>query len=112
MAGCWAVILLCSRRAGSCRWASRPGPRASSDAKLGELSRGLGIEPVLLEYQEPGIIYEIGHPVALIRDRDGFFAHVAGGRSVATRPARLEIPVMRSHFGLDVRIVDEIQDTG
>ena len=77
--------------------------------KLGELSRRLGIEPVLLEYQEPGVIYALGQPVAMTRDRDGFFAHVAGGRSVATVLLDFEIPVMRSHFGLDVTLVDEVE---
>jgi hypothetical protein len=77
--------------------------------KLSELSRRLAIEPVLLEYQEPGVIYEVGHPVALIRDRDGFFEHVAGGRSVATVLLDFEIPVMRSHFGLDVDVVEEVE---
>lgn len=107
MAGCWGVILLLS--AG---WVIPMGESARTSRvvgrKLGELSRRLGIEPVLLEYQEPGVIYEIGHSVSLIRDRDGFFAHVEGGRSVATVLLDFEIPVMRSHFGLDVDIVEEI----
>ena len=32
-----------------------------------------GIEPVLLNYQEPGLIYAMGQPVAAVRDRDGFY---------------------------------------
>jgi hypothetical protein len=108
MAGCWAAVLLLS--AG---WVVPMGESARTSRvvgrKLGELSRRRGIEPVLLEYQEPGVIYELGHPVALIRDRDGFFAHVQGGRSVATVLLDFEIPVMRSHFGLDVDVVDEVE---
>jgi 4-amino-4-deoxy-L-arabinose transferase-like glycosyltransferase len=107
MAVCWAVILLLS--AG---WVVPMGEPARTSRivgrKLGQISRRLGIEPVLLEYQEPGVIYELGHPVTLIRDRDGFFAHVEGGRSVATVLLDFEIPVMRSHFGLDVNVVDEV----
>ncbi len=108
MSACWAVILLLS--AG---WVVPLGESARTSrlvgSKLGELSRRLGIEAVLLEYQEPGVIYEVGHPVPLIRDRDGFFEHVEGGRTVATVLLDYEIPVMRSHFGLDVDVVDEIE---
>ena len=66
---------------------------------LARLSSRLGIEPVLLEYQEPGVVYALGHPVALTRDRDGFFAHLEGGRPVVTVLLASEIEVMRSHLG-------------
>jgi 4-amino-4-deoxy-L-arabinose transferase-like glycosyltransferase len=108
MAGCWTVILLLA--AG---WIIPMGEEFRTSRivgqKLGELATRLGIEPVLLEYQEPGVIYALGHPVSLIRERDGFFAHVEGGRSVATILLDFEIPVMRSHFGLDVTLVDEVE---
>ena len=64
---------------------------------------------MLLEYQEPGVIYALGHPVALTRDRDGYFAHLTGGRAVLTVLLESEIEVMRSHFGLDVRPVDQVE---
>jgi 4-amino-4-deoxy-L-arabinose transferase-like glycosyltransferase len=108
MAGCWAVILLFA--AG---WIVPMGEESRTSRivgeKLGELSNRLGIEPVLLEYQEPGVIYALGHPASLIRDSEGFFTHVEGGRSVATVLLDFEIPVMRSHFGLDVTLVDQFE---
>ncbi len=76
--------------------------------RLATLSNRLNLEPVLLEYQEPGVIYALGHPAALTRDRDGFFAHLEGGRAVLTVLLSSEIEVMRSHFGLDVRPVDHV----
>ena len=72
------------------------------------MPRSLGIEPVLLEYQEPGVIYALGRPVALTRDRDGFYAHLTGGRSVLTVALPSEIDVMRKHFGLDVTPIDRV----
>ncbi len=108
MAGCWAAILVLA--AG---WVVPMGEsgRASRivGEKLGELSRRLGIEPVLLEFQEPGVIYALGHPVALTRDRDGFFEHLEGGRSVATVVLDFEVEVMRDHFGLDVSLLDQVE---
>jgi hypothetical protein len=108
MTGGWAVILLLA--AGCVVPLCEPGRTSRVvGERLAELSRRQGIEPVLLEYQEPGVIYAMGHPVTLTRDRDGFFAHVAGSRSVATVLLDFEIPVMRSHFGLDVTLVDQIE---
>jgi len=77
--------------------------------KLASLSAKLKIEPVLLEYQEPGVVYYLGHPLATTRDRDGFFAHLAGGKSVLTVALPSEVDVMRSHFGLSVTPVDQVQ---
>jgi 4-amino-4-deoxy-L-arabinose transferase-like glycosyltransferase len=76
--------------------------------RLAALSNRLGLEPVLLEYQEPGVIYALGHPAALTRDRDGFFTHLEGGRSVLTVLLANEIAVMRSHFGLHVTPIDQV----
>jgi hypothetical protein len=76
--------------------------------KLAALAAKLNIEPVLLEYQEPGVVYSVGHPIALTRDRNGFFAHLKGGRSVLTVALPSEVEVMRNHFGLVVTPVDEV----
>jgi hypothetical protein len=77
--------------------------------RLGALSARLGLKPVLLEFQEPGVIYALGHPVALTRGRDSFFVHLTDGRSVLTIASPSEIAVMRSHFGLDVTPVDQVE---
>ena len=76
--------------------------------KLAALSAQLNVEPVLLEYQEPGVVYALGHPIATTRDRDGFFAHLKGGHSVLTVALPSEIEVMRSHFGLVATPVDQV----
>ncbi len=77
--------------------------------RLAHFSRSLGIEPVLLEYQEPGVIYALGRQVATTRDRDGFYSHLSGGRSVVTVALPSEIAVMRKHFGLVVTLVDQVE---
>ena len=41
--------------------------------RLAVLSARTGIEPVLLNYQEPGVIYAMGKPVATVRDPAGFY---------------------------------------
>jgi 4-amino-4-deoxy-L-arabinose transferase-like glycosyltransferase len=107
VAGTWAIILFC------CGVWLLPlvEPYRTSriiGEKLAVHSELLGIEPVLLEYQEPGVIYALGHPIATTRDRDGFFAHLKGGRSVLTVALPSEIAVMRKHFGLVVTSVDQV----
>ena len=77
--------------------------------RLASLSKQRGLKPVLLEYQEPGVIYALGHPAALTRDRDSFFAHLGDGRSVLTVLLSSEIDVMRSHFGLDVSPIEPVE---
>ena len=41
--------------------------------RLAVLSARTGIEAVLLNYQEPGVIYAMAKPVATVRDRAGFY---------------------------------------
>ena len=54
-------------------------------------------------------MYYLGHPLATTRDRDGFFAHLTGGKSVLTVALPSEVEVMRSHFKLSVTPVDQVQ---
>ena len=77
--------------------------------RLAAHSAAMGLKPVLLEYQEPGVIYALGHPVALTRDRDSFFAHLTNDQSVLTVALPSEIQVMRSHFKLEVTPVDQVE---
>jgi 4-amino-4-deoxy-L-arabinose transferase-like glycosyltransferase len=77
--------------------------------RLAFLENQRGFEPVLLEYQEPGIIYALGHPAAETRDRDGFFSHIEHGRAVLTVLLSSEIEVMRSHFGLYVHLIESVE---
>jgi 4-amino-4-deoxy-L-arabinose transferase-like glycosyltransferase len=76
--------------------------------RLASLSSTLGIEPVLLEYQEPGLVYALGRPVATTRDAEAFLARLKGGRSVLTVAIASEINVMRRHFGLTVTPLEQI----
>jgi hypothetical protein len=107
LAGTWAIVLLCC---GAWLIPLAESYRTSRvvGLKLGAAARSLGLEPVLLEYQEPGVIYALGRPVAMTRDRDGFFAHLKDGRAVLTVALPSEIAVMRKHFGLEVTPVDQV----
>jgi 4-amino-4-deoxy-L-arabinose transferase-like glycosyltransferase len=107
LAATWAVVLL---TAGGWLIPLAEPYRTSRvlGEKLGALSAKLSVEPVLLEFQEPGVVYALGRPLATTRDREGFFAHLKGGRSVLTVALPSEIEVMRSHFRLVVNPVDQV----
>ena len=107
LAGTWAIVLLCC---GGWLIPLLEPYRTSRiiGEKLAAHAARLAIEPVLLEYQEPGVIYALGYPVATTRDRDGFYSHLTGGRSVVTVALPSEIAVMRKHFGLEVTPVDQV----
>jgi 4-amino-4-deoxy-L-arabinose transferase-like glycosyltransferase len=103
----WAVVMIIATG-----WLIPNGEPYRTSRVVGEkmaaLSARLNVAPVLLEYQEPGVVYTLGHPIATTRDRDGFFAHLKGGRSVLTVALPSEIDVMRSHFGLVVTPLDQV----
>ena len=107
LAATWAVVMLTATG-----WLIPMAEPYRTSRVLGEklaaLAARLNVEPVLLEYQEPGVVYALGYPIATTRDRDGFFAHLKGGRSVLTVALPSEIEVMRSHFGLVVTPVDQV----
>jgi 4-amino-4-deoxy-L-arabinose transferase-like glycosyltransferase len=107
LATTWAIVMLTATG-----WLIPMGEPYRTSQVLGEklamLAARLNVEPVLLEYQEPGVVYSLGYPIATTRDRDGFFAHLKGGRSVLTVALPSEIDVMRSHFGLVVTPVDQV----
>ncbi len=77
--------------------------------RLASLSSELALEPVLLEYQEPGVVYALGRSIATSRDRDSFFTHLQGGRSVLTVAMDSDLENIQSKFGLSVTRVDQVE---
>jgi 4-amino-4-deoxy-L-arabinose transferase-like glycosyltransferase len=77
--------------------------------RLGELAKETGIEPVLMNYQEPGVIYALGRPVASFRDRDGFFELLDRHRQLLTVLTPDETVEYREWLNLDVQPIDDIE---
>ncbi len=107
LAGTWAIVVLALGG-----WVVPLAEPYRTSRVLGERLRACsartGFEPVLLEFQEPGVVYALGRPVATTRDRDGFFAHLKGGQSILTVALPSESQVMRDHFGLSVTVIDQV----
>ena len=77
--------------------------------RLAVLSARTGIEPVLLNYQEPGVIYAMAKPVATVRDRAGFYDLLDRKVSLLTviKPEG-ETPLC-DRYRLDVNIIDGVE---
>jgi hypothetical protein len=108
LAATWSVVLLLF-----CGWlVPRAEPYRTSRVigeRLAYHAARLHLQPVLLNYQEPGLIYGFGRPAIVSRDRQSFFACLAGDRSVLTVVLPSEAQVMRSHFGLEVTPIDQVR---
>ncbi len=76
--------------------------------RLAELSAQTGIIPVLLNYQEPGVIYAMKKTVATVRNRNEFEKLLDKKASLLTVIKPEEAPVLRDRLGLDVNIIDDI----
>jgi hypothetical protein len=77
--------------------------------RLGALCYQTGIEPVLLNYQEPGVFYAMGGPVATVRDPESFFAMLKKKRALLSVITPLEADEYRTRFGLDVTTIEDLE---
>jgi len=77
--------------------------------RLAVLSDRTGVEPVLLNYQEPGVIYSMGRPVTTVRDRDGFYALLDRKESLLTVITPEEAIAFRDKYQLDVNLIDSVE---
>jgi hypothetical protein len=108
LAGTWTLVLLVLGG-----WLIPLAEPYRTSRVLGERLKALAaqtrFEPVTLEFQEPGVVYALGRPIATTRDRDDFFSHLTGGRTILTVALPSESQVMRKHFGLSVTVIDQIE---
>jgi 4-amino-4-deoxy-L-arabinose transferase-like glycosyltransferase len=77
--------------------------------RLGELSARTGIAPVLLNYQEPGVIYSMQTRVATVRTPEGFRELLDQKGSLLTVITPEEGPLLRQKHELSVQVIDSIE---
>ncbi len=73
-------------------------------ARLGELSRSTGVRPAIMTFQEPGVIYALGHPACDVRGYDEMAEEVGGNGPILVPLLDSEVVEMRSdpRFALEV----------
>jgi 4-amino-4-deoxy-L-arabinose transferase-like glycosyltransferase len=77
--------------------------------RLAALSAQTGIEPVLLNYQEPGVIYAAQKPVATVRDSDSFYKLLDRKKALLTVITPEEKPALRKQYCIDVSTIDAVE---
>ena len=77
--------------------------------RLAALSARTGIEPVLLNYQEPGVIYAVGRPVAGVRDAAGFRELLDRSGSLLTVVTPEERVAFSSKHGIEVEPIETLE---
>lgn len=104
----WAVIMLVTGgwlipAAEPYRTSRRVGQR------LAALAARTGVEPVLLNYQEPGVIYAMGRPVAGVQDPAGFYELLDRKGSLLTIVTPEERLAFRDKFGIEVNPMESLE---
>jgi hypothetical protein len=104
----WAVFLMV---AGG--WLIPAAEPFRISTRIGErlvaLSAQTGIEPVLLNYQEPGVIYATRKPVATVRDSLGFYELLDRKTVLLTVITPEEKPALSKQYRLDVSTIDTLE---
>jgi hypothetical protein len=77
--------------------------------RLAAIEAGRGLEPVLLEYKEPGVVYAVGHPLTVLRDRPSLDALLDRRGEVLTVLTPGEADVYRRKHGLDIKPIESLE---
>ncbi len=79
--------------------------------RLKTIAAETGLEPVLLDYQPPGVIYAFGRPMATAHDKAGFFKHLEGAEAVLTVLDPAEIPKIERKYDLVIKPLERVEHT-
>jgi 4-amino-4-deoxy-L-arabinose transferase-like glycosyltransferase len=74
--------------------------------RLAELRDRTGIEPVLLNYQEPGLIYTMKQPIAAVRDRQRLYDLLDRHETLLSVVTPEEQELFSQKYGLEMTVVD------
>jgi 4-amino-4-deoxy-L-arabinose transferase-like glycosyltransferase len=94
-------------------WLLPSAERYRTSRRVGErlavLVAQIGMEPILLNYQEPGLIYATGRPVPNVGDFGGVFRLLEQRESFLTVVTPNEAREYRSRLGLEVSPVEDLE---
>lgn len=76
--------------------------------RLAAIEAETGLEPLLLDYQEPGVIYAIRKPVALARDRDSLLARLDQNGAMITAVAPKDAEAFSKRLGVTFTPIEDV----
>ncbi len=77
--------------------------------RLAALEADMGLEPLLLDYQEPGVIYALRKPVALARDREALLARLKEKGPMLTAVAPKDARAFSERLGVVFTPIEEVR---
>ncbi len=76
--------------------------------RLAALEVETGLEPLLLDYQEPGVIYSLRKPVALARNRESLLARLDEKGAVLTAVAPKDAQAFAKRLGVTFTPIEDV----
>jgi hypothetical protein len=76
--------------------------------RMAAIEAETGFEPLLMNYQEPGVIYTLGKPVAAVREPAALLARLGGDKAMITAVKPDEIAPFSKEFRITLTPIEEI----
>jgi hypothetical protein len=75
---------------------------------LARLSAQTGVEPALLVYQEPGVIYAMGRPIPILREKESMEKRLNETGVILTAVYPWEHELFHKKFGMDFQVLETL----
>jgi hypothetical protein len=76
--------------------------------RMAELRAKTGLDPLLMSYQEPGVIYAFGSPIALTREGDELRRRLKEHGAMITAVTPTELTVFEKKFGVTFEKIEDV----
>jgi 4-amino-4-deoxy-L-arabinose transferase-like glycosyltransferase len=77
--------------------------------RLSALQAETGFEPLLMNYQEPGVIYAMGKPVATVREPEALLARLDEKKAMITAVTPEEVELLQEKFPITLTTLEEVR---
>jgi 4-amino-4-deoxy-L-arabinose transferase-like glycosyltransferase len=76
--------------------------------RMAALKSKTGLDPLLMNYQEPGVVYAYGRPIALTREAPALLARLDRQEAMITAVTPEELPLFASKFGVTFTPIEDV----
>jgi len=77
--------------------------------RLAAIEAETGVEPLLLNYQEPGVVFAMGKPIAGVRDPREFRSWLERKKALVTAVTSEEVELLTKKIGVSVTPIEEVR---
>jgi hypothetical protein len=76
--------------------------------RMAALKAETGLDPLLMNYQEPGVVYAYGRPIALTREAPALLAQLDRREAMITAVTPEEMPEFAAKFGVTFTPIEDV----